>query len=260
MKLYGILGYPLTQSLSPAMHNAAFKALNIDASYEKFEILSENLEDFVQNKLRQDISGLSVTIPYKVEIMKYLDEIDEISTEIGAVNTVINEKGKLKGTNTDWYGALKLLENIINLENKNVILLGAGGAARAIAYGLNQSKANVIILVREIQKAQIFKDKYNFKIDKIENIFDYQTCDILINSTNVGMESNESLVPEKFFQKNIIVFDIVYKPLKTQMLKTAKNAGCKIITGDQMLLNQGIKQFELWTNTKAPIEIMRKAL
>lgn len=260
MQIYGVIGHPVVQSLSPVVHNAAFKALEIDASYKTFDVEPEDLGNFME-KARSDISGLSVTIPHKVEIIKYLDKIDERAKKIGAVNTIKNKNGILKGSNKDIDGAMQALEEVTEISNKNILVLGAGGAARAIVYGLTTKNAKVTILNRTLEKAQQLAKEFNCNFDSLENLKKH-TPEILINTTSVGMSPNTegSPVPKDFFKPQMIVFDIIYKPLITKFLKQAKKAGCQIITGEKMLLYQAIKQFETWTNQKAPVEIMREAL
>lgn len=258
--LYGIVGYPLEHSLSPVMHNTAFQALGINAVYQKFEVAPENLNNFINNKAREEIAGLSVTIPHKIKVMRCLDEIADVVREIGAVNTIINKNGYLIGANTDWIGVLVPLEKYGDLKGKKVIVLGNGGAARAACYGLKKADANVVILGRNIVRVRKLAARFECFADSLENIGLY-AADVLINTTSVGMEANEEpLVPKKFFKKNMIVFDVVYKPLMTKLLREAKRAGCEIITGEKMLLSQGAAQFELWTGKKAPVEVMRIAL
>lgn len=258
--LYGIVGDPVEHSLSPVMHNTAFQALGIKAMYKQFSVASEDLENFIKYKARKEIAGLSVTIPHKTTVIRYLDEIEATAQAVGAVNTIINKNGYLIGTNTDWIGILKPLKKYGNLREKKVIVLGNGGAARAAIYALKKVGAKIVILGRNIVRARKLAAKFECLADSLKNIALYE-ADVLINTTSVGMEANEeSLVPEKFFKKNTIVFDVVYKPKMTKLLRDAKEAGCEIITGDNMLLHQAIAQFELWIEKKAPVEVMRIAL
>lgn len=264
VNLYGIIGYPVIYSLSPLMHNAAFKALKIDAQYKRFEVKPEELGHFMKHFRREpDMRGLSVTIPHKVAIRDFLDEIDQLAEEIGAVNTVFKKNAKIVGTNTDWYGAVEPLKKIATLKGKKIGLLGSGGAARAIAYGLKKEKASVTILSRDMAKAQEIAEKYGFSVDSLKNIEAYKP-DIVINATSAGMQNSsgegENPAPKNFLKAEMIVYDSVYKPLITPLLAAASEVGCKIISGEKMLLFQGIKQFEIWTGKKAPTEIMRDAL
>lgn len=251
MKIFGIIGYPVAHSRSPEIHNAWFKEKGTDAIYEIFEIAPERLSEFMKI-FREKVSGASITIPYKIVIMDYLDEIDPTAKRIGAVNTVINKNGKLIGYNTDIFGAMKALKDATGLRDKKVILLGAGGAAHAIAYGLMDEEASVTILDKDFEKAETLAKKTHAraeKIENLENIFKKENPEIVINATPIGMHPNlegQSLVPLELLKPGMIVFDIVYNPLKTKLLIDAESKGCKIVTGDKMLLYQAKKQSELF--------------
>lgn len=247
MKLYGILGFPAKHSLSPVMHNAAFKALGIDARYDVFEIPKNELASFIKRVKEEPIYGLSVTAPYKGDVMKHLDKIDEDARKIGAVNTVVNRDGVLIGYNTDFIGATEALKETVGpLKNKKIVIVGAGGASKAIVYGLQKEGAKVSVFNRTKNRDGVDGDlKDMLKTDG----------NILIQATSVLF----SVSPE-FIKKFDVVMDIVYKPLITPLLKTAQDLGKKIITGDKMLLYQGIAAFKLWTEKEAPIEVMWKAI
>ena len=195
--------------------------------------------------------------------MKYLDKIDPIAKKIGAVNTVSNDNDILTGYNSDWIGAMEALKEISDLKNKSVILIGAGGAARAIAYGLEENQAKVTIFNRTSEKAKELSKEFNLifggNLDEIKNIDDY---DILINATSVGFHPgiDKCVVDESIIKKNKIVMDVVPNPLETPFLRIVKNKGCKIIPGYRMLIYQALFQFELYTGKKAPFEVMEKAL
>lgn len=252
MKIFGIIGYPVAHSRSPELHNAWFRKKHIDAVYEIFEIEPERLSDFMK-VFREKVNGASITIPYKIVIMDYLDEIDPVARKIGAVNTVINKNGKLIGYNTDIYGAIKALKDATELKDKKVLLLGAGGAAHAIAYGLVDEGAAVVILDQDFEKSKTLAKKTNARAEKMENlknVFKKESSDIVINATPVGMHPDfkgQSLVPKELLKPEMVVFDIVYNPLKTKLLTDAEGKGCTIITGDKMLLYQAKKQFELFS-------------
>ncbi|MDO8609440.1 MAG: shikimate dehydrogenase [bacterium] len=260
-----VIGNPVNHSLSPAMHNAAYKSLGIENEfvYLGANVNVENVKDVIAAmRSMSTFRGLACTIPHKVEVIKHLDEIDEVAKKISAVNTVVNTNGKLKGFNTDWLGVIIPLEKLINLKNKKVAVIGAGGAARAIIYGLKTKGAKPIIFNRTIDNALKLAKEFNcegYGLNKLELVKD---VDVIINSTTVGMHplENESPVPEEFIQSNHVVFDIVYVPYETKLLKIAKEKGATIIHGMEMLLHQGTAQFELYTNNKAPEEVMRKVL
>lgn len=263
-KICLIIGDPVAHSLSPAMHNAGYRALGID---DKFVFLGAKvkIEDVgiaVQSMRKMGIHGLTCTIPHKVEVMKFLDEIDETARKIGAVNTVLNKQGKLIGSNTDWLGAVIPLEKITKLHCKKVLVLGAGGAARAVIFGLLKKRANVKIFNRTIEKATLLAREFGCKITDLKDESEISNFDIIINTTSVGMKplENETPIPTKFITDKQIVFDIIYVPHDTKLLKEAKKRGAKIIHGIEMLLHQGTAQFEIYTGRKAPEEAMRRVL
>ena len=259
-----IIGDPVEHSLSPAMHNAAYEALGIDNDYvfTAAHVLPENLEAVVLSVRVMGIRGLTVTIPHKVEIMQYLDEIDPIAKNIGAVNTVVNDNGVLKGYNTDWIGAVTPLEMYTPLAGKRIALLGAGGAARAIAYGVTKKKAQLTIYNRNLQSAQELATELGAQAKDLTDMSGLLEDDIIINSTSVGMGdlAGTSLVPPTLLRKKHIVFDAIYKPHETQLIKDAKAVGAQIIYGYEMLLHQGVAQFELYTNKTPPVEVMEKVI
>jgi shikimate dehydrogenase len=259
-----IIGDPVGHSMSPAMHNAGYKALGIEDQFEfsTKEVKAGDLESAIEEIKSQNIRGVSVTMPHKEGIMKYLDEVDEVAEKIGAVNTVVNENGLLKGHNTDWIGIVKPLESLADLDNKKVAVLGAGGAARAIVYGLLAKGAEVKVFNRTLDKTQELADEFECEASSMDGLGEIQEYDIIINSTSVGMEPdvNESLVPRGLLNDKQIVFDIIYHPQETKLLKDAKEQGARAISGLEMLLYQGVAQFELYTGQKAPVEAMREAL
>lgn len=260
-KLCCLIGNPVEHSMSPAIHNVGYKTLGLNYAYLAFKVL--NLKPAIQGIKALGIRGVSVTLPHKVEVLKYLDKIDSKAKEIGAVNTIVNANGILKGYNSDCLGAIKALKEKTNIAGKKVVLLGAGGAARAIAVGLKVQKANITILNRTVSKAkklvQLIKLGKFGGLDKLQLI---KSADILINATSVGMypRINITTVPKKFLHPKLIVFDIVYNPKETRLIKEAKSISCKTIYGYKMLLYQAITQFELFTGYKAPVEIMEKTL
>jgi shikimate dehydrogenase len=259
-KKFGILAYPAGHSLSPAMHNAAFKELGIDASYEFFETPPEKLEEFIQRVREEHIDGLSVSIPHKEKIIPLLDEVTDAAREIGAVNTVYWRDEKLVGDNTDWLGFLKSFDKPI--ENKKVVVLGGGGAARAIIYALFKNNCEVSVITREAWEFKGLQKDFGERIknyDFIQNLDNYNP-DILVNSTPLGMKGKfeeMSFVPPEFFENHKpLVFDIVYNPRETKLMQSAKTTGCETIEGLQMLVNQAVAQFEKFTNQKIEVEMM----
>ena len=272
-KMCIVIGDPVEHSLSPAMHNAGYEKLGIDDEFvfTAATVKPENVKDVVKAVRIMGIRGLTCTIPHKIEVMKYLDEIEEVAKNIGAVNTVVNYNGKLKGYNTDWLGVVEPLEKFGTLKGKKAAVVGAGGAAHAMVFGLLKKGASVTIFNRTFEKAwnliKILKIKNGRSVSLVSchdlsHIEGVSDCDIILNATNLGMGENvnKTPVPKEFIQKHQIVFDAVYVPYETRLLKEAKEKGAKIIHGTEMLLHQGFAQFELYTGKKAPEDIMRKVL
>ncbi len=270
-KLLCLIGNPVEHSISPQMHNAMFKELNLDFALVSFKVEETELSDAVKGIRALGIKGGNVTLPHKTSIMKLLDEIDDSSKEVDSVNTFLNDNGILKGFNTDGIGALKALEeNGISLKNKKVVIIGAGGASKSISHVVAmESPSELVILNRNISKAKSIADKINKKLGKKARVFELSSenlkselkdTDILINCSSVGMKPNlnETTVSKEFLHKNLTVMDIIYNPLETRLLKEAKSVGAKTINGIGMLVNQGALAFEIWTGKKAPVELMRR--
>ena len=263
-KICLIIGDPVEHSLSPAMHNAGYEALGIDNQFVFLgaKVKIGDIETVVDAMRKMGIHGLTCTIPHKVAVMKYLDEIDETAKKIGAVNTVLNKQGKLIGFNTDWQGVVIPLEKITTLPGKKAAVLGAGGAARAVVYGLLKRGAKVKVFNRTKEKAVKLAKEFNCLSGDLNNQEEIKNFDIIINTTSVGMKplEKETPIPTEFISARQIVFDIVYVPFETKLLREAKKKGAKIIHGIEMLLHQGTAQFEIYTGHKAPEDIMRRVL
>jgi shikimate dehydrogenase len=257
--LYGILGNPVTHSLSPAMHNAALAASGIDAVYLPFP--APDIAAAITGIRGLGVQGVSVTIPHKEAVMELLDSIDSVAEKIGAVNTVINIDGILTGLNTDWLGATRALEEEIDLSGATVVILGAGGSARAIGFGLLERRAGIVLCSRTESRGRALADELGCPWISLEDTENLQG-DILINATSVGMvpHIDKSPLPEGIVTRFRVVMDIVYAPMKTRLLQEAEANGCTIINGLEMLLYQGVAQFELWTGKIAPVVVMREAL
>ncbi len=257
--LYGIIGHPVSHSLSPAMHNAAFRASGTNAIYLAFDVTY--LKGAISGVKALGLKGLSVTIPHKEAIIPLLDEIDPVAGRIGAVNTVINKGERLAGANTDWIGATKALEETIELAGKKALVIGAGGSARAICVGLADKGVKVHIANRTPEKARRIAEICDATWSGLEGWEDIDAS-ILINTTPVGMAPNdkELPVPANILPRFECVMDIVYSPLETALLREAAKAGCRTINGLRMLLLQAVAQFELWTWQPAPVAAMEKAL
>jgi len=263
-KICLIIGDPVEHSLSPAMHNAGYEALGIDNQFVFLgaKVKVEDVGVVIQAMKKMVIHGLTCTIPHKIAVMQYLDEIDETAKKIGAVNTVLNQNGKLIGFNTDWQGVVIPLEKVTKLPGKKVMVIGAGGAARAVVFGLSKRGAKVKIFNRTKENAVKLAKEFNCLSGDLDNQEEIKDFDIIVNTTSVGMKPLENKTPisTKFITNKQIVFDIVYVPFETKLLKEAKKRGAKIIHGIEMLLHQGTAQFEIYTDRKAPEEVMRKVL
>lgn len=272
-RLCAVIGNPVGHSLSPALHNAAFNALGLDFLYVAFRV--EDLKSAICGmRALENFRGLSVTIPHKIEIIDYLDEVADVDRFIGSVNTVINENGRLYGFGTDGPGALKaLLDAGVILEGKNVLMLGAGGASRAIAFTLAGSAALdrlVILDINEPVMRTLAEDLttgtsvtvVTAYLDKDAIAERVPQADIIINCTPVGMHPKEdvTLIPAEFLNKGQTVFDIVYTPLETRLLRDAKSKGCRVVSGVEMFINQAALQFERFTGEAAPLAVMRQVV
>jgi shikimate dehydrogenase len=255
------------------MHNAAFAALGLDCIYTAFRVHGNRLGDAVCGMRALDFCGFNVTIPHKVAIMPLLDEIDPLALKIGAVNTVVNADGKLTGFNTDAAGFIQaLLENNIDPDAKNVVVVGAGGAAHAIAFALAERDARLVILNREVELdraeelAQWLTRYSNQRAKALaltdENLAEaIETADILINATSVGMspDADNTPVPAALIKPGLVVFDVIYNPLETRLLREAAASGAQTIGGLDMLVWQGILAFEKWIGVRPQFDIMKKA-
>ncbi|MGB8234159.1 MAG: shikimate dehydrogenase [Methanobacterium sp.] len=270
--VFGIIGDPVEHSLSPAMHNAAFEKLCLDNIYVPFLVKAEELEDAIKGAHAMGIKGLNVTIPHKTEVINYLDYLDIAAGLIGAVNTIeFGENGAI-GHNTDGIGAIRAIEEITSVKNKKFIILGAGGAARAVSFQLFLSGAkSLTISNRTVEKADVLRDDLVEKLDNDVKVIDMgleleqelKDTDILINTTPIGMYPNinqKPLITADMIHKSLIVNDIVYNPLKTGLILEAEKAVAKTIYGIKMLMYQGIESFKIWTGIEPPIEVFEKAL
>lgn len=269
-RLCGVIGDPIEHTVSPIMYNAAFKKLGLDYMYVPFRVTKEDLGKAIEGMRALNLKGLNVTIPHKVAVIQFLDELDTLAEKISAVNTIVNNGGTLIGYNSDATGFLQaLLERGIESKGKNVVILGAGGASRAISFVLAERGANLVILNRTLDKAkdcagrilQIFQREVKaLQLGRDNLIKALEKADILVNTTSVGMSPNndETLVTSNLIKPSLIVFDIVYNPIKTRLQMEAERAGAQTISGIEMLLWQGALAFEKWTGLKAPVELMRK--
>ncbi len=279
--IYGLVGFPITHSLSPAMHNAAFKKLKIDALYMLFEKTEEGLAPALTQLKLMKAGGFNVTVPYKEAVIPFLDEIDEQARQIGAVNTVVYKKGKFIGYNTDAVGFITSLKNDLecNPKGKNAFIIGAGGAARAIGFTLAKERVKAIRfydivparakkLAQDVIKALDAIGERNIDISFVQQASNkrgafagIEDADILVNASTCGMKKDDPLpIDPTLLPKGIVVYDIIYNPTPTKLIKAVKVRGIKGVNGLGMLLYQGALAFEIWTKQKAPIDTMHSAL
>ncbi len=264
MDCYGVIGHPVKHSVSPAMHNAAFRAMKIDAVYASFDVKPEDLKKAIEGAKALGIKGLNVTIPHKEEVLK-LAKPDELASRIGAANTLKFDE-EILACNTDAYGALKALENAgVGVSGKTVLIIGAGGAARAIAFALVEEGATVVVTNRTEQRGlKLVQDvrKYGECVFVPMSELEKLRFDILINATPVGMSGympGKLPVDSKLIKEGIVVFDTVYNPMETALIRLAKMRGCRVVYGIDMLVHQGARAFEIWTGLSPPFDVMKKA-
>jgi len=257
--LYAVLGDPISHSLSPVMHNSAFSHVNYNGVYLAFRV--KEIGKAISGIRALGIKGAGITIPHKVKLMELLDEIDDTAGKIGAVNTIVNRQGKITGYNFDSIGAVKAVKEKTEINNKSVVILGAGGAARAVGYGIALEGGRLTILNRTKENGEKLAADLGSDFSLLGD-FKKVKCDILINTTSVGMKPNVDSMPveKEHLNKGMIVMDIVYNPLRTRFLKVAQDMGCTTIDGVSMFVYQGACQFELWTGKKAPVDLMRKTV
>lgn len=269
MRTYCIIGDPVSHSLSPAMHNAAFKSLSMDDVYIAYKVSSHELESSVESLRSVKISGFNVTIPHKIAVLRYLDEVDLLSRRAGAVNTVASIDGRFKGFNTDIQGFLQpLLNRGIDFRGLSVLLFGAGGSARAVVASLSSVTgiSKLVVANRTYNKSSELSKQAELQgltssVSMIEEAkVMAKRFDLIVNATSVGLQSNESILDSEDIDGSSTVYDLVYRPVMTKLLENAREKGARVIYGYEMLLEQGAQAFEIWTGLKAPIPAMKKAL
>ena len=274
-QLCAVIGNPVAHSLSPAMHNAAFQTLGLNYVYLAFAV--QDVEACLNGmRAMPGFRGMSVTIPHKIAVMPYLDEIDALAQQVGCVNTITCEDGRLLGSITDGLGTLRAFaEAEVSLEGKRLLFLGGGGAVRAVAFAalLHEAPQAITLLGRSPERlAPLVEDLRNANSAGVsiqgghleaDITSAMESHDIIIQGTPLGMHGHgegKTSVPATLFKPHHVAFDMVYRPLQTPFIRDAKNAGCKTILGLEMLVNQAVLQFETWTKKSAPREIMRNAL
>ncbi len=274
LKIYGIFGYPLGHTVSPAIQNCAFDDYKLKSIYFAFERPPARFRFLMRNLKSLLLDGFNVTVPFKETVIPYLDKLSPEASAIGAVNTVKKEKNRWIGYNTDIDGFLAVLRNAhFKPVGKSVLILGAGGSARAVAYALAKNGTRKIFIAnRTKSRAQSLANKFRKVFPKVEwivcdlkgKIFEatLSEVEVIINSTKVGLKKKDrSLIAKKLFPKRkILVCDLIYKPRRTELLRMADQLGHKTVNGETMLLHQGAKAFEIWTGKRAPVHKMKEVL
>lgn len=262
-KITGLFGYPVEHTMSPAMHNAAFSSLGLDICYVPFRVSPEELPDAVRAIKALNLVGVNITIPHKEKVIPLLDRVNEEASFIGAVNTIVNNEGILTGHNTDGRGFISsLTEKGVLIDNKEILVIGAGGASRAISYYLSEKASKLYLFdVEKIKAEKLINDLKNIRNNVfLLNVLEKSgTPDIIINATPLGLKAEDPLpLNADFISPDMVICDLIYK--KTKLLKVAENKGAITLDGLGMLLWQGVLAFELWTGIKPPVDIMREAL
>ncbi len=258
-RLCGIVLHPAGHTRSPAMHNAAFAAAGVDAAYIAFDVPPDDLPDAIAGVRALGLAQIAVSIPHKEAVIDLIDDVDDEAHRIGAVNTVTRREDRLVGSNTDWIGSNRALERETQLAGKRAVVLGAGGAARAVVFGLIERGAEVHVLNRTVDRAERLAQQLGAKgAGAIEDLTGLDH-DILVNTTSVGLRSDDSPVPAAALRAGSVVMDAVYDPETTRLLRDAADRGARPLGGKWMLIYQAAAQFETWTEREAPIEVLERA-
>ncbi len=268
LKTFAVIGDPIEHSLSPTIHNAAYRELEMECTYIAYRVNKGDLITGIESLKKIKIAGFNVTIPHKIEMMRYLDNVDKTCEKIGAVNTVLNDDGILRGFNTDMDGFLEPIKRKdIPIRDSKILLLGAGGASRAIIAGFQKEGANRIVIanrtrengekIREFSK-NMGLNAESIHLDEMNSL--QEKFDFIVNASSLGLKNEVNIIPEKFMDEQTTVYDIVYKPVKTDLILKAKEKKSKIIFGYEMLLGQAIRSFEIWLDKKAPYEAMKRSI
>ncbi|TLX87531.1 MAG: shikimate dehydrogenase [Thaumarchaeota archaeon] len=269
LKTYCIIGDPIDHSFSPAIYNAAFNSLGLNCTYIAFRVQKDELRDSLDSLRAINIGGFNVTMPHKIKVLNYVDYYDKTVEMVGAANTVNNDHGKFRAYNTDVIGFIKPLhERKISFNGFNVLILGAGGAARAIVVALAHEKgiANINIFNRNTDRSEKLSNmikKMGLESSIVSNNNIQQVASkshLIINTTPLGMKNEKSLINSTNIRTDAIVYDIVYKPINTDLIKNAKTAGAEVVYGYEMLLKQAIASFKIWIQKDPPLDSMKKVL
>ena len=269
-KTYCIIGDPIHHSLSPAMQNAAFAAKGLNCTYIAFRVPEGELKESIESLRSINIAGFNVTAPHKIHVMRYLDELEGTAKKAAAVNTVNNIEGVFRGYNTDVYGFIEpLRRRQVDFRGMHVLLLGSGGAARAVVIALAEEEngiAKLVIANRNTQRANELASLgsglgMKCEVVPLDRAQDSSpSCDLIVNATTLGMNNESSVIDYQHIQKGSIVYDTVYRPMVTDLIENAKYAQASVVYGYEMLIEQGAKAFEIWTGLSAPRDAMKKNL
>jgi shikimate dehydrogenase len=269
-KTYCIIGDPIHHSLSPAMQNAAFATKGLNCTYIAFRVPEGELKESIESLRSINIAGFNVTAPHKIRVMRYLDELEGTAKKAAAVNTVNNIEGVFRGYNTDVYGFIEpLRRRQVDFRGMHVLLLGSGGAARAVVIALAEEEngiAKLVIANRNTQRANELASLgsglgMKCEVVPLDRAQDSSpTCDLIVNATTLGMNNESSVIDYQHIQKGSIVYDTVYRPMVTDLIENAKYAQASVVYGYEMLIEQGAKAFEIWTGLSAPRDAMKKNL
>jgi shikimate dehydrogenase len=258
-QLCGVILHPAGHTRSPAMHNAAFAALGLDAVYTAFDVRPEQLAAAIAGARALGIRQLAVSIPHKEAVLEHLDEVEATARRIGAANTVTRRDDRLVGSNTDWSGAVRALERETSLRDRDVVVLGAGGTARAVTFGALERGARVVVLNRTPERAaRLVKQLGAAGSGRLEDLA-ATPCDVLVNTTSVGLHSDASPVPAAAIPRDAVVMDAIYDPPRTRLLRDAEARGARALGGKWMLVYQAAEQIALWSGRSAPVDVMAEA-
>ena len=272
-KVLGVFGHPVAHSLSPLMHNAAIEALNIDYVYVPFHVLPEDLEAAIRGVRALNVAGVNLTIPHKERVIEFLDEVSESAASIGSVNTVVNRDGRLLGESTDGPGFLKSIEaQWGKIDGSRVLMLGAGGSAKAVAFALVRAGCELVVANRTAERAAKLVESVSAAfsggvtrtvgLQREELGEEVGKADLLVNTTSVGMHPDEDSIPlpPDLLRPGLLVYDLVYSPLRTRLIEEAESRGARAANGLGMLVHQGALSFEMWTGRQAPVDVMERAI
>lgn len=272
-KVMGVFGHPISHSLSPVMHNAAIRALNIDYIYVPFHVLPENLPRAVEGIRAMEIAGVNVTIPHKEHVIEHLDEVSEYSTRLGSVNTITNVEGRLRGDTTDGPGFVRSAEAAWGkLDGCRTLVIGAGGSAKAVTFALAEIGCEIVIANRTRERAVELVEGLGkvfaagtFRVVELDGQAlgeEIPKIDLVVNTTSVGMYPDVDGIPmpPDLLRRNLLVYDLVYNPARTRLVAEAEKRGASAVNGLMMLVYQGALSFEMWTGLEAPISVMKDAI